>query len=54
MKFSTDDVDSGLDPRKNCAVRYKGAWWYNMCLPSQFNAPYPTGLELLSSDEDDN
>ena len=52
MKFSTNDVDNDLDPRKSCAVRYEGAWWYNTCLPSQFNAYYPTGLELKSSDKD--
>ena len=51
MKFSTDDVDNDLDPKKSCALRHKAAWWYNTCSHSQFSAPYPTGLELMSSDE---
>ena len=53
MKFSTDDVDNDLDPQNSCALRYKGAWWYKTCLPSQFNAPYPSGLELTASDKDE-
>lgn len=27
MQFSTKDADDG----KNCASRYKGAWWFNEC-----------------------
>ena len=54
MKFSTDNVDNDLNPHNNCALRYKGAWWYNTCLPSQFNAPYPSGDELKNSDNKDN
>ena len=51
MKFSSDDVDNDLSIGNSCALLYKGAWWYNTCLPSQFNAPYPSGLELKSSDK---
>ena len=54
MKFSTDDVDNDLDPQNSCALRYKGAWWYKRCLPSQFNVPYPSGEELKSSDKEGN
>ena len=49
MKFSADDVDNDSDPQNCCALRYKGAWWYNTCLPSQFNAPYPSDHELAAS-----
>ncbi|KAL7645265.1 UNVERIFIED_CONTAM: hypothetical protein RMT77_003651 [Armadillidium vulgare] len=36
MKFSTQDQDNDqLD--ENCAVRYKGGWWYNVCLRSNLN-----------------
>ena len=46
MKFSTNDVDNDLDPTDNCALEYKGGWWYNECHPSRFNAPYVNGDEL--------
>ena len=52
-KFSTDDVDNDLDPGSSCARKYSGAWWYKRCLPSQFNAPYPSGTDLSASDKDD-
>ena len=53
MKFSSDDVDNDLNMGNSCALLYKGAWWYNTCLPSQFNAPYPSGLELNSDKDKD-
>ena len=47
MKFSTYDVENDLDLNNSCALKYGGAWWYNTCSPSQFNAPYPLALNSL-------
>ena len=41
MEFTTYDQDNDLDPSLNCAVDFKGGWWYNGCHPSN-----PTGLYL--------
>jgi hypothetical protein len=39
MKFSTYDRDNDLYS-KNCAVTYRGAWWYRVCDHSNLNADY--------------
>ena len=41
MKFTTMDVDNDEDPNSNCAVSYRGGWWYSGCHSCQLNAIYP-------------
>ncbi|EDS31556.1 techylectin-5B [Culex quinquefasciatus] len=31
MKWSTLDKENDISPTENCAVDYKGAWWYTGC-----------------------
>ena len=39
MKFTTKDQDN--DPSgKNCAVEYKGAWWFYDGMNCDLNGPY--------------
>ena len=44
MKFSTPDQDNDTWDKKNCAVQYKGAWWYSACHKSNLNGKYLSGL----------
>ena len=39
MKFTTKDQDNDTWG-KNCAVEYKGAWWFVDCMHSDLNGPY--------------
>ena len=43
MEFSTYDEDRDNDDGNNCAVTYKGAWWYNACHYSNLNGAYLNG-----------
>ncbi len=35
MAFSTIDQENDVHSSLNCAVEYKGAWWYKSCHQSQ-------------------
>uniref|UniRef100_A0A1I8H6X9 Fibrinogen C-terminal domain-containing protein n=1 Tax=Macrostomum lignano TaxID=282301 RepID=A0A1I8H6X9_9PLAT len=40
MQFSTKDADHDTDPTGNCAIRYKGAWWFKDCFHTHPNGEY--------------
>ena len=42
MEFSTYDMDNDIYAA-NCAVAYKGAWWYKTCHHSNLNGQYLFG-----------
>ena len=46
-QFSTKDQDNDVWGR-NCAVTFKGAWWYTNCHDSNLNSLYHQGGEQSS------
>uniref|UniRef100_A0A1I8P0U7 Fibrinogen C-terminal domain-containing protein n=1 Tax=Stomoxys calcitrans TaxID=35570 RepID=A0A1I8P0U7_STOCA len=42
MMFSTFDVDNDMDkqPRHNCAIGFRGGWWFKNCYTSHLNGVY--------------
>ena len=42
MQFSTNDNDNDIH-NDSCALKYKGAWWYEKCHWSNLNGMYYGG-----------
>ena len=39
-KFATKDSDNDRTGSGNCAVTFRGGWWYNACYDSNLNGLY--------------
>jgi ficolin len=50
MNFTTFDEDNDRHSSINCAITFKGAWWYNHCHHSNLNGRYLSGHYTSSAD----
>jgi len=49
-EFSTLDVDRDLYSSIQCAVMFRGAWWYEACHHSNLNGAYLNGAHESYAD----
>ena len=49
MKFTTKDCDNDIDG-SNCAIKFKGGWWYGKCHDSNLNGKYLSGCHTSYAD----